>query len=224
MTDSNPGRYDLDEAMAGRTTIDARWSPRKKKLVGVAASLVGVTAISASVWWTLRTRPPHLPRTADEAMTVLASSRFGQLDEDRQRQYQAEASRLVRQLADEDRRALLRDEANREAIRKLWQARFDDIARRFARGEETPFGRFRPRGGRRGDRTARDPDRKTMTDQERHERRDQLRDRINEQIAQNAQTGNAQDSGLRAEMMKRVTAQRNAGGGGGGGGMGRRGG
>lgn len=212
MTTPQTNRFDLDDAISGRATLDAHWSPRKKATVGVATVTIAVAAIGASVWYTLASRPPRLPRSVDEAVTVLASAKFDQLDEERQRQYQAEASRLVRAMSQEERRAMMEDEANRAAMRRLWQERFDDIARRFARGEDMPFRRTRPNNAQRGDRSQRRPDRENMTDEERQQRREQSRDNINERIASDAQSGNAQDSGLRSEMMKRLTKQRNAGG------------
>ncbi len=209
MTNPQSHRIDLDDAIAGRTTLDAHWSPRKKAAVTTAAVTIAVVAIGASVWFTLANRPPRLPRTVDEAITVLASAKFDHLDEERQRQYQAEASRLMRALSQEERRALMEEEANREAMRKLWMERFDDIARRYARGEDLPQRRPRPGNGERGNR----PGRENMTPEEQQERRDQFRDNINERIASDAESGNAQDSGLRAEMMKRRSAQRKTGGG-----------
>lgn len=221
MTTQPNKRIDLDDAIAGRTTLDAHWSSRKKTSVTVAAVGIAVVVVGASVWFTLANQPPRLPRSVDEALMVLASAKFDHLDEERQRQYQAEASRLVRALSPEERRAMMEEAANREAMRRLWQERFDDIARRFARGEENPFRRARDGNGQRGNRPEGRFDRENRTDENRQNRLEQFRDTMNERIASDAQTGNAQDEGLRAEMMKRRTAQRSANG---GSGRGRRGG
>lgn len=213
MTMQPNNRIDLDDAIAGRTTLDAHWSSRKKTSVTVAAVGIALVVVGASVWYTLANQPPRLPRSVDEALMVLASAKFDHLDEERQRQYQAEASRLVRALSPEQRRAMMEEAANREAMRRLWQERFDDIARRFARGEDNPFRRARPDNGQRGNRPEGRFDRENRTDEGRQNRQEQFRDNMNERIASDAESGNAQDSGLRAEMMKRRTAQRSANGG-----------
>lgn len=197
-------RINLDEAISPRAPIDANWSRRKKSIVGGVVAFFAVGAVSAGVWWTMSNRPPRLPRTADEAITILASSQFDRLDEERQRQYAAEAGRLLRELSPEDRRAMFEDEANREALRKIREDRFDELVRRFARGEEMDRGPWR-RGERpprpEGERPPFNPENISPEDRERF--REMMRERINEQIMTAAQSGNAQSSGLRAEMMKR---------------------
>lgn len=214
-------RINLDEATESRAPIDANWSPRKKAIVGAVTAIVAVSAVSGGVWWTISNQPPRMPRSADEAITILASSQFDRLDEERQRQYAAEAGRLLRDLSPEDRRAMFEDEANREALRKIREDRFDEIVRRFARGEEMERGPWqrgerppRPEGEER--RPPFNPENISPEDRERM--REQIRERINEQIMTAAQSGNAQSSGLRAEMMKRRAESGGQRGGGGGGG------
>ncbi len=213
-------RINLDEASESRAPIDANWSRRKKMTVGIVAAICATSAVSAGVWWTMASRPPRLPRTADEAVVLLASSQFDRLSEDRQRQYAAEAGRLMRELPDEERRALFQDESNRDAMRKVFEERMDEMVRNFARGEEMNRGRF-PRGERppraEGEEGRPPFNPEEMTDEERQRRMDERKERMNEQILTNAQSGNAQSSGLRAEMMKRMTK---SGGGWGGGGRG----
>ncbi len=223
-------RINLDEVTESRAPIDANWSPRKKAIVGGMAALAATSAVTAGVWWTMASQPPRLPRTADEAITLLASSQFDNLDEDRQRQYAAEAGRLMRELPQEERRALFEDETNRDAMRKVFEERMDEMVRRFARGESMDRG---PRGERpqrpEGEGEGPRPNREELTEEERQQRREEFRERMNEQIQANAQSGNAQSSGLRAEMMKRMRSSGQGGGGfgrgrGGGGGGGPRGG
>lgn len=214
-------RINLDEELAGRTPIDAGWSRKKKTIVGASAATIASAALAGGIWWSVAHRPPRLPRTADEAVALLASAKFDRLDEDRQRQYSAEAARLMRALPAEQRRALFQDESKRDAMRRLFQERLDDLARRYARGEDPPFPGG-PRQGRRGDGERRPPfNRKDMSPEDRAAMRDKMVEQINEQMAQQDKTGNTQDSGLRGEMFKRRAAQ---GGGRGGGGGGRRGG
>lgn len=194
----------LEDLEPARKPIDAAWSPRKKRLVGGVCAGASVAAVAAGVWAAAALRGPGLPDTAGEALAVMSSGRFESLPEERQRQYAAEAARLLRDLSPDERRAL-RDEADPEALRRLGQERFDEIARRIARGEDLPP---RPRRGERPPRPPREFDREAM------------RERIDEQVSENLESGNAQDSGLRGEMFKRFRQ----GGGGRGGGGGRRGG
>ncbi|RMH30390.1 MAG: hypothetical protein D6693_00570 [Planctomycetota bacterium] len=204
-------RINLDEALAAaRTPIDAGWSKRKKIAVACASVGVALAALAGGASYHQLTRPPALPTTADEALAVLASDRFDRLDEERQRQYAAEAGRLLRALPPDQRRALARDEANREALAKTMQEMFDEVARRFARGQEPsapPQERRGPREGRPGF----NPE--DITPEQRAQMRERMVERLNEQMAQAAESGNAQDSGLRAEMMKRRAAQRQQRGG-----------
>lgn len=202
-------RIDLDEALQSRTPIDATWSMRKKLVVGAAAIALAAGAVSAGSWLMLSTRTPRLPKTAVEAVAMLKSDVFDKLDEERQRQYAAEAGRLMRELSPEDRQALWRDESNRAAMERLMRERFDEMARRFARGENL-WGDFRERPRRpEGEEGPRPPfDRERLSEEELAKRREEFRERLNAQILENAQSGNAQESGLRAEMMKRMMNSR----------------
>jgi len=210
MTDHT--RVSLDQAFAGRPTLDAGWSKRKKVVVAAASLTLAVGAVAGGAAYHLATRPPALPTSVDEAVAVLASDRFERLDEDRQRQYAAEAGRLLRDLPADQRRALFQDQATRDALAKVRQEMFDEIARRFARGEDLPT-RPRRSDGAEGRPTFNPQD---MTPEERAAMRERMIQRLNEQFAEAAESGNAQDSGLRAEMMKRREKQVRESGGRGG--------
>lgn len=214
-------RINLDESISGRAPIDAAWSPRKKKIVAGLSIAMAASAALGGVWWTVATSAPRLPKTASEAVIAISSERFDRLDEARRRQYISEAARLLRDLSDEERRAMFQDEANRDVFRTLREERFDEVARAFARGERPNFGGFGgPRDGRRaeGGRPGFDP--ANVTPEDRAARLEQMRERMTEQVASDAESGNAQEAGLRAEMNKRISRS----GGGGFGGGGRRGG
>lgn len=193
-------RINLDDTLSGRASIDANWSSKKKAIVGAAAALFAVGAVSSGVWWAMSNRVPRLPRTADEAITIIASSQFDRLEEERQRQYSDEAGRLLRELSAEERRALFEDEANREALRKIREDRFDEMIRRFARGEEMARGPWR-----RGERPPFNPENVSPEDRDRF--REEMRERMKEQLMSAAKTGNAQSNGLRSEMRKRFAQQ-----------------
>ncbi len=227
-----PERFDLDEMVnPTRKSIDANWSQKKKIVVGSIASGVAAAALITGVVIMIRSIPPALPKTTVEALAVMGSGRFEKLDEQRQRQYAAEASRLMRDMAPDDRRALMQDEKNREAMMTMRMEMFDEMARKYARGEEMqfPFGRRPPRDdknkGERPNRPERpDPDKMTPEekekfDQQRAERRKQFTSRMESQL----ESGNAQNNSLRGEMFKRMMASGNGFGGRGSGG-GRRGG
>jgi len=210
-------RFNLGGASPSRQPLDASWSANKRQLVAGGAVLFAAAAVAAGVWWTVSTRPPKLPKTAQEAAAVLASAKFDRLDTERRLQYTAEAAKLFRALPDEERQAYFADKNNREAMQKIRKERFDEVARAFARGDKNPFARFR-NGRRTGPRPT--GDRQNISDEDRAKRRDQMRERIDEQMTADAESGNAQNAGLHEEMMKRRSTQRNSGGGGRGGGGG----
>lgn len=223
--------YNLDDAVKAesRRPIDASWSPAKKRGVSAACIVLAAGAVGYGAWAMLDARPPKLPTTANEALVVINSAKFASLDPNRKGQYLEEAMRLVRELPEEQRRDFFQDEKNREAFRKFMEERFDDMARRFARGEElTPM--FGPgAGGPRPPRTEGEQPRTPPTEEERAQRMEQMRNEMNKRIAQQIQSGNAQSGGLRGEMMKRMGGGAGGrggwgggrgGGGGGGGGAG----
>lgn len=222
-----PNRYDLDAEMSeARKPIDAGWSPKKKKIVGAACATVAVGVLAAGAWVATATAAPSLPTTAAEAVAVMSSDRFNSLDPERKRQYATEAGRLIRGLSDEERRTLLRDDKNRDAMRKLWEEMSDEMARRIARGEQVerpgpPAGARPPAGDR--------PPREELTAEQRAERMEERRQEMNKRFTESLASGNSQSGALRAEMFKKFFSQgggRGGGGprGGGGGGGGPRGG
>jgi len=226
-------RIDLDDALRqpGRRAIDADWSARRKMIVGAAAALVAAGAIGGGAWAYLRGRPPALPRTMNEALAVMESGRLDRLDPQRRAQYTAEARRILWSISDEDRRALFRDEANREALRALREQSFDDMAYRIARGDQIDWSEFGPR--ERPQLSEEDRKRmeemrqrvENMTPEEREKemarRMEEMRAEMTKRTKEQLSSGNSQSGALRGEMMQRGGrggfGGRGRGGGGGGG-------
>lgn len=133
-----PNRVNLDvPASPKRRTIDAGWTKRRKIVVGAVSGCLAIAAAAGGLMvWSAMT-PPPLPRSAEEAMRVLASDRFDRLDTERRAAYVTEASRLLREVPDDQRRAFFADlpEEHRRGMRVLMEERMDDLARRVARGE-----------------------------------------------------------------------------------------
>lgn len=177
--------------------------------VGAAVAIAGGVLISSA------SGSVRLPRTADEAMTTLTSGKLDGLDADRRAAWMDEARRLMRDLTEEQRRALFEDEEARRAMGDLMRDRMDERARAFARGEEIQWGP--PGGFRPEDREQMRERFESMTDEERAAMRDEMMRQAQESAREQVQSGNAQSGGLQQEMMKR-------GGGGGRGGRGGRGG
>lgn len=221
--------YNLDEAMskAERRPIDASWSPAKKRAVAIACVAVAAGAVGAGAWGMMRDSTPKLPTTAKQALATVSSAQFARLDAGRKQQYLTESWRLIRELPEEQRREFMRDEKNREMFRALMEEQFDDMAKRFARGEsmQDMWRGMGPPGGQRPERPP-EGQRPQLTEEERAQRAEEFRNRMNERMAKAVQSGNAQSGGLRGEMMKRGGGGRGAGGwggrGGGGGGGGAR--
>lgn len=188
-----PTRIELLDDGRHRRSIDSSWSLRKKRAVGVSLGAVALAAVGVGIWVWFSGRPPALPTSAGEAVAVIGSARFDRLDEARKRQYLAEAARLLQGVPEGERRALFEDETTRDALGAIMRNRMDDAARALARGEAPPA--FP--GGSPPNLDALPP-----------EMRDRIRARINEQMAQQIMSGNAQSTGLRMEMMQRVRGGR----------------
>lgn len=208
-------RIDLDEAVGqGRTPMDANWSARKKALVAGGSVLLAILAIGAGAWVTLAQRPPSMPTSAEEALAIMRTGAFERLDEERKSQYAAEARRLLGNLSDEERRALLEGEENRDALWDLRLQMMEERARRLARGENAedltmprPSEEERQRMRERWE---------NMSEEERAEMRREMMDQARQRVTQEAESGNGQSSALIQEM--RRSGQGRGGGGGGGGG------
>ncbi len=215
-----PQRIDLDAQLAeSRRPIDANWSAKKKMTVGAICGGAAIAALSGGVWAMVASRPPSLPRTPQEAVAVLSSDKWDNLSQDRRAQYMDEARRLVREMSEEERRKLMEDEKARQAFQQMREEMFDEMARRFARGEEMPWQRQRPEGER--PQPSQEQMRQwrerqeQMTDEERAQMRERMRDMMNARVDQQLAGGNPQSGALRGEMMKRGGAGRGPGGGGG---------
>lgn len=225
-----PQRIDLDQQAAdARRPIDANWSPKKKKVVGLAAGAVALLALTGGVWAALSARQPGLPNNAEDVLSVMSSPAFEKMSSDRKSQYIAEAQRIMRDMSEEDRAKLREDERARKAMEQMRNEMFDEMARRFARGEPLQF----PGAGERREGPSpeemrrRREEAEKMSDEDRAARMEQFRQRMNQQFDAQVSGGNAQSGGLRSEMFKRGMGGMRGGGGrpgGGGGGGGGRGG
>ena len=185
----------------------------KKTIAAVSCVAVSAAAIVGGVWARSSSAPLALPVSADDAIAGLKSDAYARMDDQRRRQYAFEAGKLLRELTPEEREQLREDEDLREALRLARDDMFEEMVRRAARGDgmEMPQWGQRPRG-----------ERPELTDEQRAEmeqRREQMRERIAQQLQDSWNSGDAQSSGLRQEFFK----NRGRGGGGNGGG-GRRGG
>lgn len=217
---------------APRKSFDAAWNKQRKTVAVVALVVMSVGTVSYGAYYAWSNRPPALPTTADQAIALISSNKLDTLPIDRQEQYLEAASDLLKDLPEEQRRELFRNDKNRDALERIREQQFDDMARKFAKGEDPDWMRMRGPGmgpggppgggpgggggngngggdGGGGDRGKAgrpgrgDPDaRRAMMDQ---------------RMAKSLNSGNAQSVGLRGEMMKRMQAARQAGGGGNGG-------
>ena len=199
-----PQRIDLDQQLAhARAPIDAGWSKRKKTVVAAASVCVAALALGYGVWMTIAQRPPRLPTSAEEALKVMDSAKYDRLGEERKRQYASETRRLLQGLTAEERRALLQGEDNEDLRSTLRDQFVDDLARRVARGDEPEIPGFgadaRKRQRARWD---------ALSDEEKEQRQREMKDRARERIADAIESGNAQSTGLRTELFKKMGGRR----------------
>jgi hypothetical protein len=169
----------------------------KKKLL-IAGSALGVTLlVTASVLWAMSPSVPAFPKTAAQAVDAISAKGFANLDSNRKVQYYEQLRFFLRELTDEERRAIM-ENFDEETRRQMRRDIMDELARRFARGEELPERPDRPRGdGQRRERF------ENMTDEERQAFRQEMMERISNEITESFSSGNAQSNGLQQEMRKR---------------------
>lgn len=189
---------------------------RKRILAGTLITLAAASLAGAGYYfWYVS--PPEMPDTIEEARVVLTSDRYTRLPEERKRAYQERFVQLVRELPEEQRRAVREQmqadpvfrnaagEARRAEmiarIREWWEAPEDQrdaiMDRQIAEQEQ--------RGGRRGGGPGQGgpprPD-DTRTDEQREadraERRNRLRDRIEDQFS----NGNPQEQAMMGEYFR----------------------
>lgn len=190
-----------------RLAIDASWSPKKKALVaGLSLAATAGAVFGGLSLWNLNAPPPR-PESAAEAVAFIQSGRYEKLDADRRRSYARDASTLLRNASEEERRELMSDPELREHLGDLRRDVMDDMVLRWAKGEEVenPFAGMRP------------PRREDGENQERPEgmpSRSEMQQMARQRIAENSASGNAQMSGLRGEMFKQRRAERAGSGGG----------
>lgn len=213
-----------------RKSMDATWSKRKKLATTILACVCGGAALTFGVWKAWSMTAPGLPSTAKEAVAIINSARFDNLDDSRKEQYFEEASRLFRQLSDDERKALRDDPRFRDAMMKLREDEMDQRAEKFARGEKPdgPGGdRPQPTEEERKrweqmrkeweDRQAKMTDEeKKKAEEDRQQRQQERMKQMDQRIGNSINSGSAQKMGLRSEMMKRMGGGRFGGGGGGG--------
>lgn len=207
-----------------RRPVDADWTKARKLAVGALAVALALSAIGAGGYFLWQNRPVRLPRTAAEAVAVINSGRVERLNEDRQRQYFDEAARLMRDVPEEDRRAMFRDEESREAMREVMMEQMDHSMREIARGNVTfeewaqqmreqwqnrrpPEGQRRPDGEQRAERPEGAPEDGRPSEAE---RRQQMMSRMEAGF----QNGDGQRMGLMMAFRQRMGgAMRGPGGG-----------
>lgn len=236
-----PERIELMSDAPSRRTIDASWSKKQKLAAGVGCGVLALGALGFGgfSWWA--NPPVEMPTSADQAIAMINSGRVDNLDEARRRQYMTETRRLLADMPREEARELFRDEKTREAMMEVWEAAFDEASRRFARGEGLmqiwqdmsggrrggpPRGKGRGEG--RGEGREGAPEREELTEEEREARQRERREMMTSRMQASFQSGNAQNTGLRGEFFKRMSAFKGMrgmrGGGGDGANRGRRGG
>ncbi|GAB5495119.1 MAG: hypothetical protein Phyf2KO_01990 [Phycisphaerales bacterium] len=211
-----------------RKAVDADWSKARKLTVGSIASLLALGAIGAGAYFMWQNRPVSLPKSADEAIAVINSGRIERLPVDRQRQYYAEASRLMEDIPWEERREYFREEDNRDAMREVMMAQMDNTMREIARGNltiedwRTQMGRFRNRprpegrqgenGGRPDGERPRGPEGEEGERPSRAERQQAMTNRMEGMF----QNGDGQRMGLMMAFRQKMGGWGRPGGGGGG--------
>jgi hypothetical protein len=208
--------YDLDAEMSsGRRPIDAGWSKRKKRIVAAAAGVAALLALGGGAYALYINSAPGLPGSVDEAVATIGSARWDNLDADRKRQYLEETRRLMEGIPWEERREMFRDDDVRDALREAMRDRMDEIARKFARGEDVEFGPpRRPRAEDEQGERPRRPDFDEMTPEERAAMRDRMRNMVNQRFNEMLSSGNAQSGALQMEMRQSMRSGRGAGPGG----------
>lgn len=216
-----------------RKAVDADWSKARKIAVGSFASMLALGAIGAGAYFMWQNRPVSLPKTADEAIAVINSGRIERLPVDRQRQYYAEASRLMEDIPWEERREYFREENNRDAMREVMMAQMDNSMREIARGNMTIDdwrtqmmerfrNRSRPEGerGQRGENGQRpDGERPERPEGEEGERpsRAERQQAMTNRVEGMFQNGDGQRMGLMMAFRQKMGGWGRPGGGGGGG-------
>jgi hypothetical protein len=145
-----PRAKEFDLAGAVRRGLGDDWSGKKKTVVAAACVVLALGTVSWGAWWMYHHRVPAMPTTAAQALALLNSRAFRNLDLDRRGVYEEAAMRLLQELPEEERRALMGDEENRRAMRQMRERQMDELARRVARGEQIDPAMMMPWGPGRG--------------------------------------------------------------------------
>ncbi len=229
-----PKRFSLDAPAApARKAIDANWSAKKKRVVAGLCIGMGTLAVAAGSYFAWTHRPVSLPKTREEAMKVMASDRYKNLDEERKRQYAVVAAELFKDIPREEMRNYFQDESTREVLFQMREQAMDEMILKVARGEPVEDMRmgWRPGGGGpggggpggggpggqrpEGERGPGGPGGAggEMTEEQRQQRRAEMAQRMRDRIGNAVNDGNAQMNGLRSEFMSRMRAQMEQSGG-----------
>lgn len=135
------------------------WNQKQRKIAAVVGCCMCIGMLAGAAWLAMWMQPPALPTSAEEALKVMASSKFKNLDEQRKEEYTEAAMALFNELPWEQRRELFRDDASREQMREAFERQMEQGLRKWARGDQdSPFGNMPwggpggPGGGRQGGR------------------------------------------------------------------------
>ncbi len=228
-------------AQPKRSSLNAKFERNRKPIMVGLLAVMGLGSLVYGGYYAWSHRPPALPTNANEAIALVTSNKLDLLDPGRQEQYLDEAARLLRDLPDEERRKLFRDDKNREALERIREQQFDEMAKKFARGEEPDWQNMRgpgmgpgmgPGAGRPDRQPGEQPPPGAGPDGNGGPGRDgggggggngngrggnrgnpdSRRAMMDQRMARSLNSGNAQSVGLRGEMMKRMQQQRQSGG------------
>jgi len=185
---------------------------KNKWLAGVLCVL-GVAALVGGGYIAWNMRPVSMPETAEEAVAVINSARFGYLPDYRQEEYMERTRRLVRETEDADQRRALREaiggsEQARDAMMRMWQQRMIDQALAMAamsdaekqahlQEQAQQWQRRRSNNDQNQQRTER-PQRPERSEAEQAERRERMRNRMEDHF----QSGNPQMGGIMGEWWR----------------------
>lgn len=116
------------------------WNQKQRKIAAIAGCCLCLAMLAGAAWLAMWMQPPALPTTADEAIKVMASSKFENLDEQRKAEYREAAATLFAQLPWEERRKMFQDEKTRDEMRAAFEQQMESGLRKWAKGDQdSPF-------------------------------------------------------------------------------------
>jgi hypothetical protein len=90
---------------------------KNKKLWVAALILAGAGTLSGGVYYTWLITPPGLPKTAQEAMKTIGTTRYERMPDYRKQAYMEQAQKLFHEMPEDQRRALWQDGERNPAVR-----------------------------------------------------------------------------------------------------------